>query len=123
MSDLALSPRTDLAANDVLRVGPDASRGRLGVAVLAAAACAGLLLLTPLYIELTIAIAVLVGTMTWVIDGSIVAGRTVRIEGQLADALDLLGSSVAAGVGLGAVTSAEQAVGSVDTHTVTPATP
>lgn len=100
MTDVAVSPRTSGADVQALRVGHDASRGRLWVAALTAGICAGVLLLTPLYIELSLSLAVLVGTLAWVVDGSVVATRTVRIETQLADALDLLGSSVAAGVGL-----------------------
>lgn len=83
-----------------LRVGHDASGGRIWVGCTAALLCALLLLLTPLYVELAVSLALLVGTLAWVTDGWMVAARTVRIESQLADALDLLGSSVAAGVGL-----------------------
>ena len=84
-----------------LRVGHDAAQGRLGVGFAAALACASLLiLLTGLYVELSLCLSVLVGTLAWVTDGWFVASRTVRVESQLADALDLLGSSVAAGAGL-----------------------
>ena len=99
MTGVAVSMRTPPQAP--LRVGQDASQGRISIALLAAASAAGLLLLlTSLYVELALALAVLVGALAWVADGTIVAGKTVRIESQLADALDLLGSSVSAGVGL-----------------------
>ena len=84
-----------------IRVGLDASGGRVSVALLAAAVGAALLLtLTPLYVELALSIAVLIAALAWVPDGAVCASRTVKIESQLADALDLLGSSVAAGVGI-----------------------
>ena len=101
MTDLAVNlQRESTSANDALRVGYDASNGRIWVGAAAALLCVLLLLLTPLYLELAIALGMLIGTIAWVADGWIVAARTVRIETQLADALDLLGSSVAAGVGL-----------------------
>ncbi|MEM7201555.1 MAG: type II secretion system F family protein [Planctomycetota bacterium] len=103
MTDLAPNLRADARApRDVraVRVSHGAARGSVLVGLAAAVVTALLLALTPLYIELTLSLGVLVGTLAWVLDGWAVASRTVRIEGQLADALDLLGSSVAAGVGL-----------------------
>lgn len=101
MTDLAVNIPRDRAGTDgTLRVGHDASTGRVWVGAATAALVAALLLLTPLYVELSISLALLVGTLAWVADGWVVAVRTVRIETQLADALDLMGSSVAAGVGL-----------------------
>lgn len=101
MTDLTVSQeRKSNSASVVLRVGHDASNGRFWVGALTAAVCASLLLLTQLYAELSISLGILVGTLAWVADGWLVAARTVRIENQLADALDLMGSSVAAGVGL-----------------------
>ena len=92
---LAMAPK-----QGALRVGHGAARGRLSVALVAATVAGVALLATPLYVELAVSLALLVGVLAWVADGAIVAGRTVRVDGQLADALDLLGSSVAAGVGL-----------------------
>ena len=105
MSELGLVTRRDAAANanpetGALRVGHDASQGRIWVGAAIGLGVACVLLLTPLYVELAAAVGVLIGTLAWVADGWQVARRTVRIEAQLADALDLLGSSVAAGVGL-----------------------
>ncbi|MCR9245728.1 MAG: type II secretion system F family protein [bacterium] len=85
---------------DALRVGQDAAAGRPLVGLFYGLVTALGLLLTSLYVELAWTLGALVGALAWVIDGQIVASRSVRIEGQLADALDLLGSSVAAGVGL-----------------------
>ncbi len=82
-----------------IRVGHGA-RGRIWVGVVAGLATSLLLALTPLYTELVVSLGALAGTLTWVADGWLVSTRTVRVESQLADALDLLGSSVAAGVGL-----------------------
>jgi tight adherence protein B len=96
VSDVSVRLRPPAAGP--LRVGHDASGGRVSVALIAAAAAAGALLLTPLYVELAVALAALAGALAWVVDGSVVAGKTVKIESQLADALDLLGSSVSAGV-------------------------
>lgn len=93
------TPSNRVAAPPV-RVGHGASRGRFWVGALAAAVAAALLLPTGLYPELALALALVVGALAWVIDGWVIASRTVRVESQLADALDLLGSSVAAGVGL-----------------------
>lgn len=100
MTDVAVPMRRDDTARVGLRVGNDASRGRFWFGVVAALVSCAILLLTPLYAELAVALAVLIGTLTWVADGWVVSARTVRIESQLADALDLLGSSVAAGVGI-----------------------
>ena len=83
-----------------LRIGSRATKGSWKVGIAAIVLSAGLLLLTPLYVELSLAIAVLCGALAWITDVSLALSRTVRVEGQLADALDLLGSSVSAGVGL-----------------------
>ena len=101
MTDLTVSlQRKSTFVSGALRVGHDASNGRFWVGALTAIVCSSLLLLTQLYLELAISLGILVGTLAWVADGWVVAARTVRIESQLADALDLMGSSVAAGVGL-----------------------
>ena len=100
MTELSVAMPATAPADRALRIGHDASRGRLSVAALATGIAAALLLLTPLYVELAVSLALLIGALTWVADGAVVANRTVRVEGQLADALDLLGSSVAAGVGI-----------------------
>lgn len=92
--------RTASPASGTLRVGHDAAHGRIWVGALVGGLFVVALLFTQLYIELTLSLGVLVGTIAWVVDGSLTASRTVRIEGQLADALDLLGSSVSAGIGL-----------------------
>jgi tight adherence protein B len=96
IASVGLPKRTTTA----LRVGHSASGGRIWIGGVAAFCSIALLLLTALYVELAFALGVLIGTLAWVADGWLVAARTVRVEGQLADALDLLGSSVAAGVGL-----------------------
>ena len=100
MTELSVAAPAMSPTKDVIRVGHGAARGRLGTAALATVGAAALLLLTPLYVELAVSLALLVGALAWVADGAVVSARTVRVEGQLADALDLLGSSVAAGVGL-----------------------
>lgn len=90
-----------LAGVRPLRVGASAAAGRpwLGVAV-GAVVAATLAVLTPLWGELAVALGALAGTLAWVVDGWRTAARTVQVERQFADALDLLGSSVAAGVAL-----------------------
>ncbi|MGC6488913.1 MAG: type II secretion system F family protein [Planctomycetota bacterium] len=98
MSDAAPALTQAPVDRRALRVGFDAAGGRFGVAAGCAGAAWAALLLTPLYVELTVALAVLIGALAWVLDGAVVAARTVRVESQLADALDLLGSSVSAGV-------------------------
>ena len=101
MSDAGLAMQREMQRTpSAIRVGADASRGRMWIGALAAIGAGAALSLTPLYAELAISLAVLIGTLAWVADGWLVAARTVRIESQLADALDLLGSSVAAGVSL-----------------------
>lgn len=101
MTDPVLRMRSpSRRGNPVLRVGADAAGGRRRVGGLAALLAVALLLTTPLYTELSIAMGLLVGALVWVVDGWLIAARTVRIEGQLAEALDLLGSSVTAGSGL-----------------------
>ena len=102
---------TELAANYIaeparartlrLRVGHDAAHGRLGVGFVVALVTALLLILvTGLYVELSLCLSVLAGTLAWVTDGWLVASRAVRVESQLAGALDRLGSGVADGAGL-----------------------
>ena len=96
----AIAPRLADGTRRGIRVG-HAAEGRPWVGLLTVVLVgAALVAFTPLYVELSIALGILSGTLVWVADGWVVASRTVRIETQLADALDLLGSSVAAGVGL-----------------------
>jgi tight adherence protein B len=80
-----------------LRLGQDAAHGRFLVGVAVATVAGPAIAATGLYVELAVALAILLGTLAWVCDGWVVAARTVRVERQLADAVDLLGSSVAAG--------------------------
>ncbi|MEC9048292.1 MAG: type II secretion system F family protein [Planctomycetota bacterium] len=98
MSDVGVNLRAP--ATPAVRVGHSASGGRVTVALLASAIAGSALLCTPLYTQLSLSLAVLVGALAWVVDGSVLAGKTVKVESQLADALDLLASSVSAGVSL-----------------------
>ena len=100
MTDLTVDVSGAPRETRQLRIGSRATKGSWKVGAATTALSAGLLLLTPLYVELALAIAVLCGALAWVADVSLALSRTVRVEGQLADALDLLGSSVSAGVGL-----------------------
>lgn len=105
MSDLAVSlPVSETpqrATVRPMRIAHDALGGRIWLgAVVGAVAGATLVGTSPLHWQLCLALGLVVGVLVWIIDGGRIAARTLRVEAQLADALDLLASGVAVGLSL-----------------------
>lgn len=101
-STAAMPRRAPTAPADgpVARVGHSTSNGRVLLGLLVGTALALLLCALGLTLEMSAAFGFLAGSIAWIADGWRTVNRTVALERQLAEVLDLLGSSVAAGVSL-----------------------